>query len=264
LREFRNKTFRIPEELEQQTGLTVVGEITRSKSSSRKRLLNDIASQSNSALTEAVRNLRTSIMLSSVSGPPQLIMLTSSVPAEGKTTLSLALSHSLRAMNKKVLLIEGDIRRRTLREYFKAKTAGGLISVVAGKTPLAEAVHHSEALNIDVLMGEGTKINAADFFTSDAFQDFLRETRETYDFIIIDTPPVLAVPDARIIGPMADVVLYCVHWDSTTQRQVRKGLHAFATVNVPVTGLVLSQVNQRRLKGYGYDDGYGAYAKGYH
>ncbi len=264
LREFRNKTFRIPEDLEQQTGLTVVGEITRSKSSKRKRLLNDIASQSNSALTEAVRNLRTSIMLSSVSGPPQLIMLTSSVPAEGKTTLSLALSHSLRAMNKKVLLIEGDIRRRTLREYFKSDGTKGLISVVAGETPLAEAVHHSEALGIDVLMGEGAKINAADFFTSDAFQDFMREAREVYDFIIIDTPPVLAVPDARVIGPLADVVLYVVHWDSTTQRQVRQGLHAFATVNVPVTGLVLSQINQKRQKSYGYGDGYGAYAKGYY
>jgi len=264
LREFRNKTYRVPEELEAQTGLTVIGEITRARSSRRGRLLNDIASQSNSALNEAVRNLRTSIMLSSISGPPQLIMLTSSVPAEGKTTLSLALAHSLRAMNKKVLLIEGDIRRRTFREYFKSDGSKGLISVVANETPLAEAVHHSEALGVDVLMGEGAKINAADFFTSNAFQSFLEEAREAYDFIIIDTPPVLAVPDARVIGPLADVVLYVVHWDSTTQRQVRQGLHAFATVNVPVTGLVLSQINQKRQKSYGYGDGYGAYAKGYY
>ncbi|MEL7088545.1 MAG: GumC family protein, partial [Planctomycetota bacterium] len=74
LRELRTKTFRIPEELEQQTGLTVIGEISRTRSSRRKRLLNDIASQANTPLTEAVRNLRTSVMLSSVSGPPQVIM----------------------------------------------------------------------------------------------------------------------------------------------------------------------------------------------
>ena len=264
LREMHNKTYRIADELETQTGLTVIGEITRARSSRRKNLLRDISKQSNPALTEAVRNLRTSVMLSSVSGPPQVIMLTSSVPAEGKTTLSLALAHSLQSMGKKVLLIEGDIRRRTFQEYFQSDNSKGLMSVVAGETELSESVIASDRLGIDVLIGEGTKVNAADFFTSQLFQKFMETVRKEYDFIVIDTPPVLAVPDARIIGPMADVVLYCVHWDSTTQRQVRKGLHAFATVNVPVTGLVLSQVNQRRLKGYGYDDGYGAYAKGYH
>ena len=264
LREMRNKTYRIPEDLEQQTGLTVIGEITRARSSRRKRLLDDIADQSNSALTEAVRNLRTSIMLSSVSGPPQVIMLTSSVPGEGKTTLSLALAHSLQSMKKKVLLIEGDIRRRTFREYFPSKSSTGLMSVVGGDARLAETVYFSDKLDVDVLMGEGAKINAADFFTSEAFQKFLEDARKIYDFIVIDTPPVLAVPDARVIGPLADVVLYVVHWDRTTQRQVRQGLNAFATVNVPVTGLILSQINQKRQKSYGYGDGYGAYAKGYY
>ena len=101
-------------------------------------------------------------------------------------------------------------------------------------------------------------------FTSERFRDFLTDARKHYDFIVIDTPPVLAVPDARVIGPLADVILYVVHWDRTTQRQVRQGLHSFATVNVPVTGLVLSQINQKRQKGYGYGDGYGSYAKGYY
>jgi len=264
LREFRNKTFRIPEDLETQTGLTVIGEVARTHSRRRGRLLKEIVSQSNSALTEAVRNLRTSIMLSSISGPPQVIMMTSSVPAEGKTTLSLALGHSLGSMKKKTLLIEGDIRRRTFREYFPSAPSRGLVSVVAGETALEDAVHHSDQLGIDVLMAEGAKINAADFFTSGNFQSFLDVARKSYDFIVIDTPPVLAVPDARVMGPLMDVVLYVVHWDSTTQRQVRQGLHAFATVNVPVTGLILSQIDQRRQKSYGYGDGYGTYAKGYY
>jgi len=264
MNEARQTGFRSSQELEQATGITVFAQIPKAPFTRRKRILNYLANKPTSAMVEAVRNLRTSVLLSNMDNPPQVIMMTSSLPGEGKTTQSLALAQSFAGMEKQVLLIEGDIRRRTLREYFKAKTAGGLISVVAGETTLAEAVHHSEALNIDVLMGEGTKINAADFFTSDAFQDFLRQAREIYDFIIIDTPPVLAVPDARVIGPLADVILYVVHWDSTTQRQVRQGLHAFATVNVPVTGLVLSQINQKRQKSYGYGDGYGAYAKGYY
>ena len=264
IREIRNATYRLPEDLEAQTGLRVVGEIARGRTVRRRRVLEHIAANTNSALGEAVRNLRTSVMMSGPGDPPQLIMLTSSVPGEGKTTLSLALAHSLGSMNKRVLLVEGDIRRRTFRQYFPQDHAPGLASAVAGETPLEDAVLKSEELGIDVLMGEVTTVNAADFFTSEAFEDFLEAARKAYDFIVIDTPPVLAVPDARVIGPLADVVLYVVHWDRTTQRQVRQGLHAFATVNVPVTGLILNQIDARRQRAYGYGDGYGAYAKGYY
>jgi len=264
VREMLNTTLRSGEDLERATGHLVLGEIQRAPTTRRRRLLHYIVAQSTSAFSESVRDLRTSILMSSIDRPPQVIMLTSSIPNEGKTTQSLALTHSLASMGKKVLLIEGDIRRRTLKEYFESAKDVGLAAAVAEDADLSKIVLRSEELGADVLMGETSKSNAADFFTSEQFRGFLERVRRDYDFVVIDTPPVLVVPDARVIGPLCDFVLYVVHWDRTTQRQVRQGLKAFATVNVPVNGLALSQVDRRRQKSYGYGDGYGSYGKRYY
>jgi len=254
IRELRSSAFRTPEDLEQATGVAVIGQIPRAPYRRRTRILDYTPTRPTPALVEGVRNLRTSILLTNLEEPPQLIMLSSSVPGEGKTTQALALAHNLAGMNKKVLLIEGDIRRRTFNEYFGANDGKGLLAAVAGEASLAEAVTKSDELGADVLQAEPSNMNAADFFSSAGFRGFLTKTRKSYDFIVIDTPPVLAVPDARVIAKMSDVVLYVVHWDQTSRRQVLQGLRSFATVGVEVTGLVLSQLDMRGMQRYGYGD----------
>ena len=262
LREMRNSAFKTPEDLEITTGLPVMGEIVKAPHSKRRRIIEYIANKPTSALVETVRNLRTSILLSSADEPPQIIMLTSSLPGEGKTTQSLALAQNLSSMKKRVLMIDGDIRRRTSREYFGATEERGLFSVVGGKAELKDVVYQSDLLGIDVLFCEESKDDAAEFFSSAAYHNFLTKIRAEYDFVIIDTPPVLAVPDARVIGQSVDVTLYVVHWDATPRRQVQQGLRSFATVNVPISGLILNQIDTRRMRGYG--QGYGYRAEGYY
>lgn len=252
IREMRNSAFRTGEDLEAATGVPVMGEIIRAPTSNRRRLLKLFANSPNSAMVEAVRNLRTSVLLSQPDDPPQVIMLTSSVPGEGKTTQSLGLAHSLATMDKRVLMIEGDIRRQTLREYFKTRDKRGLLSAVTNPEDLPEITHQSDALGIDVILGEDSTVNAADFFNAAPFKDFIERMRSRYDFVIIDTPPVLVVPDARVIGQAADMRLFVVHWNTTPRWQIRKGLHAFQTINAPINGLILSQVNQRSMRQYGY------------
>jgi len=95
-------------------------------------------------------------------------------------------------------------------------------------------------------------------FASEKFAAFLADMRKRYDYIIIDTPPVLLVPDARIIGQWADAILYAVKWDSTPQGRVVEGLKAFASVNLKVTGLTMAQIDLRDMKHYGYGYGYKA------
>ncbi|MEM9317291.1 MAG: polysaccharide biosynthesis tyrosine autokinase, partial [Pseudomonadota bacterium] len=263
-REMKASVFRTPEELEQETGLVVIGQVPRVPKIKRRKMLEYIATKPASAFVESVRNLRTSILLSSVDQEPRLIMVTSTVSGEGKTTQSLALAQNLASMGRKVLVVEGDIRRRTFREYFDVASDKGLIAAVTEGKPLEEYVAHNETLGIDLLFGEKTSVNAADFFSSKKFFDFLTRAREAYDFVVIDTPPVMAVPDARVIGQEADAVIYVVHWDDTPRSLVRQGLHAFNTVNVPVTGLVLSQIDAKGLQRYGYEAGYGSYASGYY
>lgn len=259
IREMSQNTYRVAEALERNTGLTVIGQIPTIPSRNRANVLQYLTDKPNSAAAEAVRNLRTSLLLANIDMPPRVIMSTSSVPGEGKTTQSISLAQNLSGLGKKVLLVEGDIRRRVFSEYFDIHDKPGFLSVLAGEASLQSAVTFNEQLQADILLGETSKVNAADLFSSDTFAQFLGTLRDAYDYVIIDTPPVLAVPDARVIGQHVDAILYTVKWDSTTHRQVNDGLKSLANVNLKVTGLVLSQIDQRGMKRYGYGDSYGAY-----
>nr|WP_267140018.1 polysaccharide biosynthesis tyrosine autokinase [Anianabacter salinae] len=259
-RELLQNTYRTAEDLERQIGLTVMGQVPLIPASKRDKVLDYISEKPSSPAAEAIRNLRTSVMLSNVDQPPQVIMSTSSVPGEGKTTLSLTLAQNFAGLGKRVLLIEGDIRRRVFSEYFEIDRERGLLAVLSGAAELDEVVQYNQALRCDILIGEKSKVNAADVFSSDAFTRFLTKCRDFYDVIIIDTPPVLVVPDARVIGQGVDAILYSVKWDSTSRTQVTEGLRLFESVNLRVSGIVLNQINPRRMKAYGYGERYGAYA----
>ena len=267
-REMTKTGIRTSDQLEQLTGRTVMGQIPVIPARLRKKVLQYLIEKPNSAAAEAIRNLRTSVLLSNVDNPPKVIMSTSSLLGEGKTTQSLALAQNFARLGKKVLLVEGDIRRRVFSQYFDIKGDQGLLAVLSGKATLEEAVVFNDELGADILFGEASTTNAADVFSSKKFAAFLNKARETYDAIIIDTPPVLVVPDARVIGQSVDAIIYTVKWDSTTRTQVREGLRMFETVNVKVTGLVLGQIDSKGMKRYGYGGEYGAYgsygAKYYH
>ena len=258
-REMGQNTFRDGNTLEEKTGYTVIGQIPAIPARRRKNVLKYLTSKPASAAAEAIRNLRTSVLLSDIDNPPQVIMSTSSIPGEGKTTQSLALAQNLTGLGKKVLLVEGDIRKRIFAEYFDIQDKQGLIAVLSGEAKLGDAVTFEPSLKADILIGEKTETNAADIFSSERFSRFLSDVRSKYDYIIIDTPPVLAVPDARVIGKSMDAVIYTVKWDSTSQRQVREGLRLLENVQVRVTGLVLSQINAKGMKKYGYGEAYGSY-----
>lgn len=257
--EMRQHGYRQASDLEAETGLSVMGQIPLLPSNNRREGLEYLADKPASAAAEAVRNLRTSVMLSGLDKTPQIIMLSSSLPGEGKTTVSFALAQNFVGLGKKVLLIEGDIRRRVFSQYLDVKDAKGIMAVLAGEISLEEAVMHDPVMKADILISEPSNVNAADILSSERFADFLETARKAYDMVIIDTPPVLVVPDARVVAQHADTVLFTVHWDKTTKTQVRDALRMFETVGVSVTGLVLNQIDPKGMKHYGYGDSYGAY-----
>ncbi|MBY6153610.1 polysaccharide biosynthesis tyrosine autokinase [Vannielia litorea] len=259
LREARNRSFRSSAELEAATGLSVLGQIPRIPVRSRAKLLAYLRAKPTSSTAEAFRNLRTSVLLSNVDAPPKVILSTSSIPGEGKTTNALALAQNLVGMGKKVLLIEGDIRRRTLHQYFQAGPGEGLVSLIAGEATKEQAIYEPEGMGLHVLMGEKTSVNAADLFSSNKFRDLIDDLRADFDAIVIDTPPVLIVPDARIISQQVDAVLFTVKWDSTSPDQVLEALRLFRQGDQKITGLILSQINPRGMRRYGYGGRYGAY-----
>lgn len=268
VREALHRTYRTPDELEQDTGITVLGQIPRIPGRTRKKTVSYLTQHPASAQAEAIRNLRTSVLLSDVDNPPKVILTTSSIPGEGKTTVSIALAQNLAGLDRRVLLVEGDIRRRTFSAYFdRSADRPGLLSLLTGKATREEAIWHADTLGVDVLMGEKERVNAADIFASERFRQFVAEMRESYDHVIIDSPPVLVVPDARVIAQLTDAVLFVVNWDRTSRSLVIDGLKQLRTVNARVSGLILSQIDPKGMRRYGYGNRYGAYsryARGYY
>lgn len=254
LRELRQNTFRSGRELETATGYATMGQIPQIPVQRRKDVPKYLAEKPQSSAAEAIRNLRTSVLLSDVGNPPQVIAISSSLPGEGKTTVSISLAQNFSGLGKKVLLIEGDIRRRTFAQYMQISDEHGLLSALAGEHTLSEVIYHNEHINADVLVSENTPVNAGDLFASDAFAKLIEIARESYDYIVIDTAPVLLVPDARLIAPLVDATLFVVGWDKTNKSVVVEALQMFESVNAPVKGLVLNRVNAKGMKRYGYGE----------
>lgn len=257
LREARNNSFRSARELEEATGKAVLGQIPQLPARDSKAVLEELRNKPASAAAEAVRNLRTSILLSNVDEPPQVILCTSSLPGEGKTTNSLALAQQFAGLGQSVLLIEADIRRRMIRRYFPDLPASGLVSVLSGQTDLDHAIAKDAIEGVDLLLGEATPSNAADLFSSRKFTELLAEARQRYDYVIIDTPPVLVVPDARILAQHADAVVFVVEWNATTRPQVAEAMRQLEASHSKITGFVLSRINVKQLQSMGYGDSYG-------
>lgn len=254
LREIAQSTYRNPEMLEEDTGYPVIGQIPQIAVNRRQKVKDYLVQNPTSAASEAIRNIRTTLLLQNLDTPPQVILSTSSVPVEGKTTQSVGLALNMAQMGKRVLLIEGDIRRRVFQSYFDIPSTKGLVTVLSGAAAFEDVVFHDPALKIDILQGEKAQINAADLYTTQSFKTFLDDMRARYDFIVFDTPPVLVVPDARIVAQHCDAIVYTVRWDSTSKIQVRRGLRSFEDVGLNIDGLVLSQVDAKGLKSYGYED----------
>ena len=264
--ELRFSGYRSVNELRDQSGYSVLSAVPLIPVRDRKNIISYLKTKPDSMVSEAVRNLRTSILMSNLNQVKQVIMLTSSVPKEGKTILSFALAQNMVGLGKRILLIEADIRRRVQSVEIDRNNTVALLDLVAGDKKWKEVSLYVEELGFDILTATRSDKNAADIFASQRFSELLTELREYYDYIIIDSPPVLAVPDARLIGAISDANIYVVEWNKTTGAQVDQGLDMLSSIGVNTIGLVLNQIDPHKTKTYGYTGsyGYGAYGSEYY
>lgn len=263
-----NNTFRSIPQLETATGETVLGIIpTIGRKVRRRSVLDRFRDKPKGSLAEAVRSLRTSILFSDVDHPPQVVMFTSSVPREGKSTTAMLVAMTSRQMGKTAIIVDCDLRLPALADLLGTHDEKpGLLSAIEGTASVDEAIHQDEDTGLHVLMTKKSEprssVNAADILSSKKFRDMIDDLKKRYDLVILDTPPTLAVADPRILASYADAIVYVVRWDSTPRGAVDEGLKELTSVKAPIAGVVLSLVNETKASRYSYE-GYSYYRAQY-
>jgi len=254
--EFFDRGYRTAPQLEDNTGLPVIGQIPSLKSISDRPPEDYVVDKPLSAYSESLRTVRTAIHFSNVDHPPKTVMVTSSAPAEGKTTFCLSLARSLAAAGNKILLIDADLRRpRVARLLEIAADKRDLSSVLAGETTLADVLRHDTLVpRLDVIPAFGRAPNAQDLLGSNQMKRLIQEVGQKYDLVIIDTPPILAVSDAAMVARYVDTSLFLIKWASTSRDTVVQALKQLKGFDCRIAGLVLGQVNMNEMASYG--DGY--------
>jgi capsular exopolysaccharide synthesis family protein len=248
-----NNTFRGVRQLESGTMLPVIATLPLVRSRDRRDVIHHFRAKPNSSLAEAVRKLRASIMLSSE--PAKVVMITSAVPVEGKTTTSMLLGLTTIATGHSAIIVDCDLRMPSLGAGDEAdERAPGLLSLLEGKASLNEAIRVRQDTGLHVLTAHPHEFradkNAADILMSDRFKRMLAKLRSVYDIVILDTPPTLAVTDARILAKTADAVLFAVRWGETPTGAVIEGLKELRSVDAPVVGTVMTLVDETKAAKY--------------
>jgi succinoglycan biosynthesis transport protein ExoP len=219
-----------------------------------------VLTQPKSQFAEAFRSLRTSLLLSSTGKPPKIIVLTSATPSEGKTTAASNLAAILAQRDTRVLLIDGDLRRPNIHHRFGLNGKIGLTTVLTGATKLEDTVQRvPEIPNLDILPSGPVPPFPTEMLSSDAMNTILKRCGEIYDYIVIDSPPILSVTDGVILARDADAVVLVVRHGKSSKHVVRRARDLLLRSGASITGIVLNAVDLNSPEYYGYY-GYSGYS----
>jgi succinoglycan biosynthesis transport protein ExoP len=217
-----------------------------------------------SQMAESYRALRTSLLLSNLGAPPKVIMVTSALPQEGKTTTSINCAVVLAQKGVRVLLIDADLRRPSIHKTLGMGPRSGLSNVLTGSATLQQAITRSPILpNLSVLPAGTPPPNPAELLASTNMRDVLLELREQYDHIVVDTPPTLSVTDAVVLSPRADAIVLVIRSGQTTKQALRRSRDILMQVNAKVSGVLLNAVDLSSPDYYYYYEYQGKYSRYY-
>jgi exopolysaccharide transport family protein len=202
-----------------------------------------------SAFTESYRVLRTTIIFAAGQPKTQVVAITSAVPDEGKTTVSLCLSRVSALSGQRVLLIDCDLRRRSVKDVLGIEPTTGLLQVLAGEASWRQAIYADELSGMHVLPLSEAGFTPKDIFGAEDMSRLLAELRNSYDLIVLDCAPVLAVAETRVVVAKADCAVVVARWQKTPIRAVRSALQQLQSAGANVRGVALNCVD-RRVPGY--------------
>jgi len=211
-----------------------------------------------SPAAEAFRTLRTAVTLNAAASGRLLV--SSSEPGDGKTTVTVNLAVAFAQSGKRTLLIDADLRKPGLTTRLALKSHAGVADLLLSDQPIGEAaaefIHHAEEPGLDVLPTGMRRPNPAELLGSPRFAELIAWAESQYDQVLVDCPPVLAVSDAQIVGRMVDGALLVVRPEKNHRRLVVRAVDGFHSTGCPVLGVVANGISNE-LDGYGYGYGYG-------
>jgi succinoglycan biosynthesis transport protein ExoP len=225
-----------------------------------------ILQKPNSAYAEALQRIRTSLFLTDGEHPPKTILVTSSVPLEGKSTIATSLARQSARSGLKVILIDADLRRPRLHEVIGLPNQNGLSEVLTGRANPEAAIKRDEKSGLDFLPAGVGVVSPPDLFRSSTMKILLEEMAAYYDLVIIDTPPVAAVSDSFTLSGIVDKSIYVIRWEQTPRNVALAGIRQMIDAGADIAGIVLARVDVKKHARYGYaDSGYyhGYYRKYY-
>lgn len=219
-----------------------------------------------SAFAESFRTLRTSIMYAKLGSAAKVVVVTSALPGEGKTTTAVCLAISAAQAGLKVVIVDCDIRRRNVSRLLGVDADHGLLDVLDGSKALGEVLLKGEASGAWVLPIAKREFTPREVFNTPEMAALLSKLREDFDMVILDTAPVLAVAETRVLASQADAVMFLARWRKTPAKAAEAALRSLEQSEATVAGAVLTQVDMQEQARYGYGDPgyyYTAY-KGYY
>jgi succinoglycan biosynthesis transport protein ExoP len=255
-----DNTVKTTHEVESRLGMPVLGVLNITKVHSGQQLERVFLEDPQTTFSESIRTIRSSVMLSSIDSPKKIVLVTSSVPEEGKTTVAANLAFALGQV-KKTLLIDADMRRPKIGRVLGGAQSNllGLSQLVTGEATLERCVYPVQnGSQLSVLPAGRIPPNPLELLASHRFTDAMERLAANFDVIVIDSPPVQLVSDALVLSNIATDVVYVVKADDTPYPLARMGIRRLRRVNAPILGVVLNQLDAIRAdRYYGEYSGYG-------
>jgi len=257
VKNYFDKTIKTPEDIEAQN-VNVLAWIPKISSEETVGLKNPeliVAQKPDSLSSEAFRTIRTRLQFSHISKGAKLILITSSAPGEGKTTISTNLAASFAQANKRSVIIDCDLRKPRLYSLFGGNDSDGFLDYLFGNVQYDKIIKKSEVRNLDFVTAGSIPPNPSEILGSPAMKSFLDKLKNDYDIIIIDSPPIMAVSDAEILARFVDICLLVVSANSSEVDWLKESVSLLRHDNVNLAGVLLNNFN--------YKSGYHSYYKYY-
>ncbi len=265
MRKALNKTVEDPAVIEKQLGYPIYAEIPfseyqeemvkRNRRSPAKQEFELLAHANiDDQVVESLRSLRTSIQFALMEADNTIIAISGPAPEIGKSFISANFAYLMAASDKKILLVDADLRKGHLNSYFKLERSPGLSEYLAGEFELESVVHKSALhANLDVITSGVYPPNPSELLMSDAFKRFLASVNESYDLVIVDTPPILAVTDAAIIGQHVGSNFMVVRSEKHHIREIQMAFKRFEQNGVSMKGVIFNGIQLMKAgQKYGY------------